>query len=87
MEALGLDSGLIDEHDRNVLAYRVYPFALDALQSAPVLFENQIRFANGANQDIEQLFAHRHGKYKFINENRIVTKSQKLIEPVGIRDL
>jgi len=50
---LRLNGGLIFEQDRQIVANRVNTLALFALQTAAILFQDEIRFTDRTNQNVE----------------------------------
>ena len=56
------DLRLIHQHDGDVVAHRVDAVALDALQAALVGLQLDGGLADGAHQDLQQLFADRHSE-------------------------
>ncbi len=66
-ESLWLDSCLIDEHYGNIVAYGIDAVTLDAFEAASILFEDYFCFADGADEDFQQLLADWHGKSQFIS--------------------
>jgi hypothetical protein len=60
---LSLNGGLVFEHDRDIVAYRVDTLALDTLQPATIFFKDHLGLANGTDQDFEQIFAQRHASH------------------------
>jgi hypothetical protein len=62
-----LNFGLVNQHDRDVITYRVDPVALNALEAAPIFFEDDLPFAKRANKNFQQFFADRHGNLQFIS--------------------
>ena len=62
VHGLFFDLRLVDQHDRDVVADRVYAMALDALQAALVGLEFDRRLAHGAHEDFEQIFADSHSE-------------------------
>ena len=59
-ELLGLDRGLIDQHDRDIIPDRIEAMTLQAAQAAAIGFEFQISPAGGTNEDLEQFRTDRH---------------------------
>jgi len=49
-------SSFIDQHNRNIVADRIHPPTLVALQAFRVFPCHQRLFASRANQDVEQIF-------------------------------
>lgn len=51
----------VNEHHRNVVAYRINASALDAFQSAAIGFQLNFRFAGGAREYFQQILTDCHG--------------------------
>jgi hypothetical protein len=58
---LRLDLGLVDEHHRNVIAYGIDPLALNAFQAAAVGLQFDGGFAQGTNENLQQILTDSHG--------------------------
>lgn len=65
--ALWFDRRLVFQHDRNVVPHRIDAVTANALEPAPILFENYLRLADRTDQDLQKLFADWHGTDYFIN--------------------
>jgi hypothetical protein len=55
-----LDMRLIDQHNRDIVAYGVNTMALHAFQARLVGCQVNVRFAEGTRQNIQQLFTNGH---------------------------
>ena len=58
----GFEGGFVDEHDGDVVFYRVDAMALCALQAFGVLAVVERLLAGGADQNVEERFR-KHGRY------------------------
>jgi hypothetical protein len=59
-DGLLFDLRFVYQHYRNVVANRVYPFALRAFQAAFVGLELQVGLAERAHQDFQKILAECH---------------------------
>jgi hypothetical protein len=66
---LRFDGGLVDEHHRNIVSYRIHTIALTALESRAVLDERHGRFALGTGEYFEQFGIDRHDPSGVTNYN------------------
>ncbi len=72
----GVDFGFVDQQNRNVVAHRINPAALGALQTFAVALHSERFFAERANQDVEQVLR---------NHERIVLHQPRLRSmPAGV---
>jgi hypothetical protein len=62
MKNLWLDGRLVYQHYRNVITDGIDAVAFDTLQPASIFFKYYLGFANGADENFEQLFAYGHEK-------------------------
>jgi hypothetical protein len=54
------DRGFVDEHDGNVVAYRINAFALDAFQGAAVRLWFHVCFASGTREYLQEFLTNGH---------------------------
>ena len=54
-------ASFVDQHHWDVIAYRVYSPALDALEPIFIFFGYNLRLTNRAHEDFQQFFADWHG--------------------------
>jgi hypothetical protein len=66
----GFCDGLVHQQNRNVIAYRICPEARATLQALAVGFENERLFADGTNQNIEQILGN-HGRILRLHPPRL----------------
>jgi hypothetical protein len=72
----GVDFGFVDQQNRNVVAHRIYPAALSALQALAVALQSERFFTKRANQNVEQVLR---------NHERIVLHKPRLRSmPAGV---
>lgn len=57
---------LVDEHHRNVIAYRVHPLALCALESASVGLQFDFNLADRTGKYLKKSLTYRHVRLLFI---------------------
>ena len=60
LEGSLFDHCLIDEHDWDIVVYRVHAFALSAFEARPVGFQFDFDLANGTREYFEKSLAYRH---------------------------
>jgi hypothetical protein len=67
-----LGRGLINQKDRNVVAYRIDAAAFSTFQALAILFQHERLLANRANEDVEKVLGDHSGilrsKIEFISE-------------------
>jgi len=73
-----LDFRFFDQHDRNVIPDRVDALALRTLQAALVGLQGNRRFAQGTNQDVQEVFADRHMPSKSLVYQDVVWVKESL---------
>jgi hypothetical protein len=76
----GFCDGLVHQQNRNVIAYRICPEAGATLQTLAVGFECERLFADGTNQNIEQVLGN-HGRILRHHQPRL-----KLVPPPSGRN-
>jgi hypothetical protein len=66
-----IGDGLVDQHDRDIVPDRVNAPALPALKTLSFVFQHKRLFADGADQDVEQVLGN-HGEdfTPFLGERR-----------------
>ena len=52
---VGVNGGLVNEHDGNIVFYRIDSMALDTFQAIFICGEFYIRLAHGTRQNLKQL--------------------------------
>ncbi len=62
-----INDGFVNQHDRDSVTHRVDAAALGALQTLPLVFQGERFFADGTNQDVEQVLRNHGGILRFLS--------------------
>src|ERR1700739_782761 len=73
---LFFDASFVDQHHGNVVANRVHSLALNALEAVLVLLQLDRRFAQRADENLQQILANGHDK---VQSSRITAVSMHLL--------